>query len=108
MLPGRLTVSEERLHIDLDTRLSVHPGLVLRIEDDDCALLFDPDNGRVQMLNRTAVDLWNLLDGKRSLRDVINCLSDIYDGVDDAAVKQILTAAETLSSLGAVGVWKVD
>ena len=60
-------MDNNELKIDMDSRLAVNPGLVLRIEDDDCALLFDPDNGKVQMLNSTAVDVWKLLDGKRSL-----------------------------------------
>lgn len=96
----------ERVKVDMGTCPSVNPGFVLRVEDDDCALLFDPDNGRVQMLNRTAVDLWRLLDGKRSLQDIVNCLRHTYDGVDDDAEKQVLGVAKTLFALGAVGVWE--
>lgn len=96
----------EKLQVNLDARLAVNPNLVLRIEDDDCALLFDPDNGRVQMLNSTAVAIWQRLDGKRSLRQVVDALVDEYDGVDEAAVGQILNLVENLSQLGAVGVWE--
>lgn len=96
----------ERLEINLDARLAVNPNLVLRIEDDDCALLFDPDNGRVQMLNSTAVAIWRQLDGKRSLREVVAALVEEYDGVDEAAVGQILGLVENLSQLGAIGAWE--
>lgn len=99
-------MNDDLLKIDLSTRLAVNPNLVLRVEADDCALLFDPDNGRVQMLNSTAVDLWQRLDGQRSLHDVIENLKELYDGIDETAVRQIMTTIETLADLGAVGIWE--
>lgn len=97
-----------RLKIGMDSCLSVNPALVLRIEDDDCALLFDPDNGQVQMLNSTAVAVWQLLDGKRSLGQVVDCLKGMYEGIDDMAARQVLGLMESLAKLGAVGVWEQD
>ena len=99
-------MNDDVLKIDLTTRLAVNPNLVLRIEDDDCALLFDPDNGRVQMLNSTAVDIWQRLDGQRSLHDVIENLKELYEGIDEAAVRQIMTTIETLAGLGTLGIWE--
>ena len=92
------------LQIDMQTRLAVNPNLVLRVEDDDCALLFDPDSGRVQMLNATAVDIWGLLDGKRTLQEVVDCLKERYHGIDDAVEGQIIALTGRLAELGAVGV----
>ena len=92
--------------INLETCLAVNPNLVLRIEDDDCALLFDPDQGSVQMLNCTAVEVWQQLDGERSLHEVIETLKNLYDGIDDVAVQQILSLVKNLVDLGAVGVWE--
>ena len=97
-----------KLKLDMECRPAVNPGLVLRIEDDDCALLFDPDNGRVQMLNRSAVDVWQLLDGKRTLQDVVECLRESYDDLDDTVPEQILDLVERLATLGAVGIWEED
>ena len=96
------------LKIDLNTRLAVNPNLVLRIEDDDCALLFDPDNGRVEMLNSTAVSIWQLLNGERSLQEVVERLGELYEGIDTSAIGQVLATAEALAELGAVGVWEQD
>jgi len=101
-------VPDVTLRIDLDSCLAVNPHLVLRIEDDDCALLFDPDKGRVQMLNSTAVDVWRQLDGKRSVRQVIDALKCLYDGIEADAARQILALLESLSACGAVGVWEQD
>ena len=96
------------LKIDMDSCLAVNPGFVLRIEDDDCALLFDPDNGKVQMLNSTAVAVWQLLDGKRSLSQIIDCLGSTYEGIDDSTALQVLGFIKSLANLGAVGVWEQD
>lgn len=96
------------LKIDMHSCLAVNPGLVLRIEDDDCALLFDPDNGKVQMLNSTAVAVWQLLDGKRSLSQIIDCLGSTYEGIDDSTALQVLGFIKSLAELGAVGELEQD
>ena len=101
-------MNSDALKIDLKTCLAVNPNLVLRIEDDDCALLIDPDNGRVEMLNSTAVAVWQALDGKRSLQEVIRRLGDLYDGMDESAGQQVLALVENLADRGAVGVWEQD
>lgn len=90
--------------INLETCLVVNPNLVLRIEDDNCALLFDPDRGSVQILNQTAVEIWQNLDGLRSLGQIIARLRDVYDGMDETADQQIIDLVDSLVKLGAVGV----
>jgi hypothetical protein len=85
--------------------LAVNPNLVLREEDDDCALLFDPDKGSVQLLNRSAVEIWKRLDGQRSLKEILTSLEEVFDGVDPAAEKQVLDLARSLAELGAIGTW---
>ena len=99
-------MNEQPLTIDFDSRLAVNPNLVLRIEDDDCALLFDPDSGSVQMLNATAVDIWQSLDGKRTLRQILETLSESYDEMGPEAEQQVLNIVKSLALLGAVGRWE--
>lgn len=98
-------MAEISSRIDLNSRLAVNPNLVLREEDDDCALLFDPDKGSVQLLNRSAVEVWKRLDGRRSLGEIISSLDEIFTGIDEAAQQQVLQLMRSLSELGAVGVW---
>jgi hypothetical protein len=88
--------------ISLGSRLVTNPNLVLRVEDDDCGLLFDPDLGQVRVLNRSAVEIWNLIDGRRSLRELLAVLEDIFDGMGPEAETQVLQTVDSLMQIGAV------
>ncbi len=94
---------DDQLVIDLDSALAVNPTLVLREESDDCALLFDPDNGRVHLLNPCAVAVWKRLDGRLKLREIVAALSAEFDGMGPEAEAQVLALARSLAALGAVG-----
>jgi hypothetical protein len=88
--------------ISLDSRLVTNPNLVLRIEEDDCGLLFNPDSGEVKVLNRSAVEIWNRLDGQRSLGELILALGEVFDGMGPEAESQVLQTVESLMQIGAV------
>ena len=79
-----------------------NPNLVLRVEDDDCGLLFDPDAGTVKVLNRSAVEIWKLLDGQRSLGELIIALGDVFDEMGPEAESQVLQTVDSLLQVGAV------
>ena len=93
----------EQVLIDLATRLAVNPTMVLRVESDDCALLFDPDNGRVHVLNPAAVAVWQRLDGRLTLEEVVAGLGEEFDGMGPEAGEQVIALARSLADLGAVG-----
>lgn len=90
--------------IDLDSRLSANPCMVLREEADRCALLFDPDSGRVYLLNETAVAIWKQLDGQRTLHEVVVALDELFDGPATAVASQVVDLARLLMTIGAVGI----
>ena len=79
-----------------------NPNLVLRVEDDDCGLLFDPDAGTVKVLNRSAVEIWKLLDGQRSLGELIIALGETFDEMGPEAETQVLQTVDSLLQIGAV------
>ena len=99
-------MNDNLLKIDLSTRLAVNPNLVLRVEDDNCGLLFDPDSGTVQMLNDTAIEIWQRLDGKKTLREILDSLQQVYEEITPEADQQALRLVNQLAALGAVGVWE--
>jgi len=91
------------LSIELNSCMVVNPCMVLREESDDCALLFDPDSGRVHLLNPTGVAVWKRLDGRRSLHEVSVSLADDFEGMGPDAEAQVLALVRALADLGAVG-----
>jgi len=98
--------NESPLDLTMASRLATNPNLVLRIEADDCGLLFDPDSGRVQMLNDTAIGIWQRLDGQRTLAEVLDSLRQDYDDIPAGAAEQVLKLVKQLAAAGAVGVWE--
>jgi len=48
-----------------------NPLIVLRQEFDDWAILFDPDSGNAYGLNPVSVLVWQLLDGKHTVADIL-------------------------------------
>jgi PqqD family protein of HPr-rel-A system len=64
-----------------------NPGLVVH-EEDDGALLFDPDTGKVDLLNPSAAWLFRLLDGKHSAADLVERLVLEFDLKDRAGAQR--------------------
>ena len=89
-------------NISMESRLITNPDLVLRVEDDECGLLFNPDSGEVMVLNRSAVEIWNRLDGQCSLRELITSLREVFDDLGAEAESQILQTIDSLIQRGAV------
>ena len=89
--------------ITLQTVLIPNPNLFLREENNRGGILFDPDTGSVRILNITAAETWKLLDGRRSLNQVIEALKEKFDGVDASAEGKLLELVRQLLRVGAVG-----
>ena len=85
-----------------DARLIANPNMVLREEEDEAALLFDPDTGAVRILNSTALAVWKSLDGKRDLSQIMADLREEFDDMD-AAEEQVTEVLTQLHAIGAVG-----
>ena len=84
-----------------EARFIANPNTVLR-EEDETAILFNPDTGAVHVLNFTAVAIWKLLDGKRNVRQIVADLRAEFDEMDAAAEAQVVELLEQLYALGAV------
>lgn len=84
------------------TPLIANPNLVLREEDDEDALLFDPETGSVHILNGSAVAVWKLLDGKRDREQIVAALREEYEGMDETAGQQVRDLLDLLYAAGAV------
>jgi SynChlorMet cassette protein ScmD len=57
--------------LQLTDKPIANPLVVLREEFDDWAVLFDPDTGHAFGLNPVGVFIWQRLDGKHSIQDIL-------------------------------------
>jgi len=60
---------------------TVNPSVILREEFDDWAVLFDPDTAEGYALNPVGVLIWKLLDGSRTLDDVVGAVRENCEDV---------------------------
>ncbi len=77
-----------------------NPSVVLREEFDDWAVLFDPDTNDGFGLSPTGVYLWKLLDGERSIDEMVTALRRDATDVPEEAGEQILAFVEELAQCG--------
>lgn len=63
------------------TRYIVNPDVNLREEDEDGALLYNPDTDRVQLLNPTGLYIWKFCAQGRSMPEIITSLQADFEDV---------------------------
>ncbi len=64
---------------------AVKPSIVLREEFDDWAILFDPDLNTTFGINPIGVIIWKCIDGRRTMRDIMEILhKELSDVPEDA------------------------
>jgi len=64
---------------------AVNPSVVLREEFDDWAILFNPDSNVTLGINPMGVYVWKCLDGRRTIKDILEKLHNDLDEVPDNA-----------------------
>ncbi|MFH1727256.1 MAG: SynChlorMet cassette protein ScmD [Pseudomonadota bacterium] len=79
-----------------------NPDIMLREEFDDWAILFNPDTGDAYGLNPTSVFIWNLLDGKHSVGDIVTTINTELEQVPDEAEDHVKTFIKELEEKGYV------
>lgn len=84
-------------------RYSRNPSVVLREEDEEGALLFDPDTGDVRVLNATALCIWRNCSG--STREQIErALAGEFGPVDPVRLAQdVARFLEEMTASGFLG-----
>ena len=80
-----------------------NPIIVLREEFDDWAVLFNPDTASAMGTNPVGVAVWKLMDGKRSLKDIVSEINNSFEDTPDAAFEEIAAFVNTLAENGFVG-----
>jgi len=88
----------------LDARPAPRSGLVLRREHDDWAILFDPDTGKGFGLDPVGIYLWEHMDGRRTVADLIEGLIGVFAEVPPHVSGDVRDFLERLHSRGLVEV----
>jgi SynChlorMet cassette protein ScmD len=85
-------------------KIIANPVVVLREEFDDWAVLYNPDTARAVGMNPTAVTVWKLLDGRRSVADVVSAAVGSYADVPDGAEADVASVLARFVDEGFAGV----
>lgn len=57
-------------------------------------ILYDPRNGKVHSLNVTAMEIWNLCDGRRGIEEIAERIISKFDVSRDQALSDIKKTVE--------------
>ena len=89
----------------LDQAIAPVAAIVVRPVPDG-AMLVDLGRGHCWQVNRLGAEIWFLLDGRRTLREVCEVLRPSYDVAADVIERDVVTMVEDLLTQGMVAVTK--
>jgi len=82
-----------------------NPDVVLREEDPDGALLFNPDTNQIRVINTTGLFIWKHCDGKKDLPAIVSALKKTFDKVPEAEVDgQVKVYVDDMKANGFLGI----
>jgi hypothetical protein len=87
--------------MDLQTKI-VRTGDVVASPIDDELVMFDADAGKYYGLNRVATSTWNLLEEEKTVEELCNELTKIYDIPSDKCYEEVLGFLPDLESKGLI------
>lgn len=82
--------------VNLDTVIAMNGDLEVRSEGDDGALLHDPATGDVTILNSSAAAVCRLLDGRRTVAEVVAALGEEFEHMGSDAHLQVMSVLRAL------------
>jgi hypothetical protein len=82
-----------------------NPDVVLREEDPDGALLFNPDTNQIRVINSTGLFIWKHCDGRKDLPAIVSSLKETFDGIPEAEVdNQVNAFVDDMRANGFLGI----
>jgi hypothetical protein len=90
-------------------RYARNPDVVLREEDRDGGLLFNPDTNQIRVLNLTGLFVWKACDGSQTLPDIVAGLRESFDDVpQDDVVSHVTEFIDDMLANGFIGELTAD
>jgi SynChlorMet cassette protein ScmD len=80
-----------------------NPMVVFREEFDDWAILFDPESGKAFGINPIGAGIWNRLDGKHDLSEIVQHIKKSFDNVPHDVESHVGKFIEDLVKNGLAG-----
>lgn len=88
-----------------DDLLIRNPDVVLREEDPDGALLFNPDTNQIRVINTTGLFIWKHCDGRKALPAIVSAIKKTFDSVPEKEVDdQVKAFVDDMQANGFLGV----
>lgn len=80
-----------------------NPDVVLREEDADGGLLFNPDTNQVKVVNATGLFLWKRCEQKCRLDDLVRAVQDSFAGVPAGVADDVTSFVQNMVASGFIG-----
>jgi SynChlorMet cassette protein ScmD len=87
----------------MDNKPVANPLIVLRVEFDDWAILFDPDTGDGFTINPVGVYIWKKLDGNHTIEQITEYLKKECEEVPEEVEEDCNEFIEELVKRGLAG-----
>ena len=88
-----------------DERYMVNPDVSCRIEDEDGAILYNPDTDGVQVINTIGLELWETLSVPRDLSELVAHIEDVCRDIpENEAAKDVKEFVTSMVQKGYIGV----
>ena len=65
-----------------------NPDVILREEDSDGALIFNPDTDQIRVLNPTGLFIWQLCNGTNDQAGITSALRESFDEIPEDQISQ--------------------
>jgi hypothetical protein len=94
---------------NLNQRFLCNPEVVLREEDEDGGLLFNPDTNQVKIINTTGLFIWKQLIGGGTVPAIVDALQRSFEEVPQAEVlNDVQEFIQTMFRTGFVGEVEIE
>jgi coenzyme PQQ synthesis protein D (PqqD) len=90
--------------VDQQSKYMRNPDVVLREEDEDGALIYNPDTDQIKVINPTGLFIWQQCDGTRDLGSIVSAVEESYDEVPgDQVSEQVEKFIDDMVNTGFIG-----
>jgi hypothetical protein len=81
-----------------------NPDVLLKEEDEDGALVFNPDTDKIMVLNPTGLFIWKRCDGNAGMGDLVSEVRDCFSAVpQDRVGEEVRGFIEKMIAEGFIG-----